>query len=184
MCTSKSDNNERLFILNHFCCPTGLESRLQVNPNLLGGGDNGWGVLFPRVLACTEANGQHLAPNYIAVDWADVGEGKQVVDYLNGVIDTIGTGERCIADENCATGSCNRSSKRCQCQLCEGLGCPGCSPSQTCALEDKGEHICAVPSMGFASQDYQSDAMGKISFSVPTTMPCIVLILFLFVRNK
>ena len=141
-------------------------------------------MLYPRVLACVEANGQYLTPNYIAVDWVEAGEAKQVVDYLNGVIDTVGTGERCFADENCATGSCNRSSKRCQCQLCEGLGCPGCSPSQTCALGDMGEHLCAIPGIDIVStQEYQSGAIRNLSFSMPTAMSCIVLLLF-YINNK
>ncbi|KAL7544455.1 hypothetical protein ACHAWF_007832 [Thalassiosira exigua] len=63
----------RLFTLNHFCCATGVESLRSVQPKNIGGGSNGWGILYPRVMMCMDANGYGLKPNYIAVDWAHIG---------------------------------------------------------------------------------------------------------------
>ena len=42
----------------------------------------GWGVLLPRVFMCTAANGHHLKPNFIAVDWAHIGEASAIAEYL------------------------------------------------------------------------------------------------------
>ncbi|KAL9188833.1 hypothetical protein ACHAXT_007211 [Thalassiosira profunda] len=63
----------RLFLLSHFCCAMGTESLRRVQTDRIGGGDNGWGVLYPRIVHCMEESGHNLKPNYIAVDWAHIG---------------------------------------------------------------------------------------------------------------
>jgi len=63
----------RLFTLNHFCCVTGIQSFERVKPENIGGGDNGWGILYPRIEMCMVENGHSLKPNFIAVDWSHIG---------------------------------------------------------------------------------------------------------------
>lgn len=63
----------RLFTMNHFCCGSGIESLPRAQPDNIGGGDNGWGTLYPRTKLCQEANGYDRKPNYLAIDWVDLG---------------------------------------------------------------------------------------------------------------
>ena len=134
----------RLFTLNHFCCGTGIESLPRVNPNNYGGGDNGWGVLYPRILMCMEANGFNAKPNYLVIDWVEVdSEAHEVADYLN-FGGRLGTGQQCRSDEDCATDSCGQHHHRCQCKICE-TGCiSGCAFDEKCiVVQETGRNVCA-----------------------------------------
>ena len=54
-----------------------------VGEDLLGGGTNGWGRLYPRIKQCMESNGS-IKPNFISLDWVlQVGEALEVAQYLN-----------------------------------------------------------------------------------------------------
>jgi len=129
----------RLFTFNHFCCATGIESLQRVDPKHLGGGDNGWGILYPRVLECTEANGRGKKPNFIAIDWAHVGDAHEVADYLN-FGGRLGMGQRCATGQDCATGACSKM-KRCHCAICESA-CSGCRVDEACVAIRAGVHGC------------------------------------------
>ena len=73
----------RLFTMNHFCCTTGIGSFERTRENLPGGGDNGWGMLYPRILMCMAANGHHIKPTFIAIDWAHLGDAFSIAEYLS-----------------------------------------------------------------------------------------------------
>mmetsp|Transcript_21641 Transcript_21641/g.44547 ORF Transcript_21641/g.44547 Transcript_21641/m.44547 type:complete len:886 (-) Transcript_21641:158-2815(-) len=125
----------RLYFMNHFCCETGSESYPRVvGEDLIGGGDNGWGILYPRIEECMATNGG-MKPNYISVDW--VGESPDVLeiaDYLK-FGGALGTGQTCTDDAHCATSSCNLAFGLCQCQICSGDDeeiCPGCLEQEVC----------------------------------------------------
>jgi|Transcript_7429 hypothetical protein len=139
----------RLFTLNHFCCSTGIESLRRVNPTRIGGGDNGWGTLFPRMMLCIAESGLGRKPNFVAVDWVNIGDVHDIVDYMN-FGGRLGVGQRCESGLDCATGSCS-AEKVCHCQ-------PACSestwnatfgenprlPSNTAAIIRHAEHLLLV----------------------------------------
>jgi hypothetical protein len=134
----------RLFTMNHFCCATGVESSERTKTDLPGGGDNGWGILYPRVLMCVAANGQGFKPNFIAIDWAHLGDALEVADYLTIGGKIGGIGQSCYTGLDCATGSCSHR-KRCQCQLCDAnsVYCSGCNAGQSCVSIKQGENVCS-----------------------------------------
>lgn len=105
----------RLFTLNHFCCSTGIESLRRVNPSRIGGGDNGWGTLFPRMMLCIAESGLGRKPNFAAVDWVNIGDVRDIVDYMNFGGMLGGVGQRCESGLDCATGSCS-ADKVCHCK--------------------------------------------------------------------
>ena len=135
----------RLFTMNHFCCGTGLESFERIRTDLPGGGDNGWGILYGRVLECAAATGLNRKPNFIAVDWAHIGDVKEIADYLTfgGKIGGIGDKYMCRSGLDCATGSCSRD-HQCQCQLCDAkhIYCSGCNAGESCVSIRDGIHEC------------------------------------------
>lgn len=135
----------RLFTMNHFCCSTGIESLYQVNPSRIGGGDNGWGVLFPRIMLCI-AESKMIArkPNFIAVDWVNIGDVKEVVDYMN-FGGRLGVGQKCESGLDCATGSCSMKTNQCHCQLCASSGCGGCEVYESCVTIEEGVNVCTTP---------------------------------------
>lgn len=134
----------RLFFMNHWCCDSGAESygsTIASDTPLLGGGDNGWGVLYPRIKLCMESNGGSK-PNFIALDW--VLESKQARDitrFLN-FGGSLGIGQVCDGDDKCATSSCNNDSRMCQCQSCNDEGCGGCDSGQICLSSIDGLNEC------------------------------------------
>ena len=83
---TNTKNWRRLFFMNHFCCDAGAQSHGSVIPNgspLLGGGDNGWGILYPRIKMCMENNGG-VKPNFIALDWVIENEqARSVANFMN-----------------------------------------------------------------------------------------------------
>mmetsp|Transcript_26339 Transcript_26339/g.43450 ORF Transcript_26339/g.43450 Transcript_26339/m.43450 type:complete len:459 (-) Transcript_26339:478-1854(-) len=120
----------RLFTMNHFCCSTGIESLHRCNPSRIGGGDNGWGTMFPRIMLCIAESRLGRKPNFVAVDWFHIGDVHEIVDYMNfgGM---LGVGQRCETGLDCATGSCS-AEKLCHCQLCSvstSADCNGCEYS-------------------------------------------------------
>ncbi|KAL7490207.1 hypothetical protein ACHAW6_015975 [Cyclotella cf. meneghiniana] len=141
-------NWSRLFMMNHFCCDSGAESYGNVIPDsspLLGGGDNGWGVLYPRIKMCMESNGG-VKPNFIALDWVvQHTEARAVADFMN-FGGALGTRQLCSSDNHCATSSCNVELGLCQCKECsEGSDeiCDGCESGQVCfAALDGGLNEC------------------------------------------
>jgi len=137
--TIKGKSWTRLFTLNHFCCATGIESLQRVSPSRVGGGDNGWGILYPRIEMCAEANGHGKMPNFIAIDWSHIGDAHAVAHYLN-FGGRLGTGQRCVTGRDCATSACSKTN-HCQCAICEP-GCSGCRVDETCVITENGEHGC------------------------------------------
>eukprot|EP00581_Thalassiosira_minuscula_P008905 CAMPEP_0183707840 /NCGR_PEP_ID=MMETSP0737-20130205/4279_1 /TAXON_ID=385413 /ORGANISM="Thalassiosira miniscula, Strain CCMP1093" /LENGTH=820 /DNA_ID=CAMNT_0025935571 /DNA_START=148 /DNA_END=2610 /DNA_ORIENTATION=+ len=135
---SNNDYWTRLFFMNHFCCGSGPDSNSKkesVGQNLIGGGNNGWGRLYPRIQQCMSANGG-VKPNFIALDWVSQSkEAKEIKDFLN-FGGRIGTGQACELDSQCATKSCNGRAGICQCEACPYDGavdvCLGCESGQYC----------------------------------------------------
>lgn len=125
----------RLFFMNHFDSVADT-----VGEDLLGGGTNGWGRLYPRIKQCMESNGS-IKPNFISLDWVlQVGEALEVAQYLNlNFGGRIGSGQRCLDDSHCATEACNTLLDVCQCKECllvdsDGFNsCLGCEAEQYCA---------------------------------------------------
>ena len=111
--------------MNHFCCPTGIESLHRVNPSRIGGGDNGWGTLFPRIMLCIASSGLGRKPNFVSVDWHHIGDVHEIVDYMN-FGGKLGVGQNCETGFDCATGSCS-AEKLCHCQLCGTNTSANCS---------------------------------------------------------
>ena len=132
----------RLFTMNHFCCSTGVQSLRHVNPSHLGGGDNGWGVLFPRMMLCIAESGLDRKPNFVAIDWVNIGDVHEIVDYMN-FGGKLGVGQRCESGLDCATGACSVK-KQCHCQLCSSTGCSGCQDDESCVAIEDGVHVCAT----------------------------------------
>ena len=134
----------RLFFMNHFCCESGAESygtTISSGSPLLGGGDNGWGVLYRRIEMCMKSNGGEK-PNYIALDWVVQGEeARDVARFLN-FGGSLGTGQRCESDEHCATFSCNTAEGLCQCRECSEEGCGGCESGQICLSNGESVNEC------------------------------------------
>ena len=134
----------RLFFMNHFCCESGAESYGTTIPSgspLLGGGDNGWGVLYRRIEMCMRSNGGER-PNFIALDWVVHGEeARDVARFLN-FGGGLGTGQSCESDEHCATFSCNTAAGLCQCQKCSEEGCGGCENGQICLSNGESLNEC------------------------------------------
>ena len=139
--------------MNHFCCATGVESLERVRPDLPAGGDNGWGTLFPRVANCTAANGLHKKPNFIAIDWAHIGDAFDVAEYLTIGGKIGGLGQNCNTGFDCATGSCSPN-HQCQCTLCDARTqyCDGCNAGESCISVDKGFNECISLTMHHATQ--------------------------------
>ncbi|KAL7542509.1 hypothetical protein ACHAXR_011841 [Thalassiosira sp. AJA248-18] len=141
-----NNNWTRLFFMNHFSGGSGPESKGNtVGEALIGGGNNGWGNLFPRIEQCMESNGG-FKPNFIALDWVAQGkEAKEIRDYLN-FGGRLGTGQTCVDDSHCATSSCNVMMGECQCQQCPADSvdvCPGCDSGQYCSsLAGEGMNVC------------------------------------------
>lgn len=126
----------RLFFMNHFCCGSGPDSNGNtVGQNLIGGGNNGWGNLYPRVQQCMSNNGG-FKPNFIALDWVTQSkEAKEIREYLN-FGGRLGTGQTCTENSHCATSSCNVVLGVCQCQQCPSDRvdvCLGCESGQYCS---------------------------------------------------
>lgn len=117
----------RLFTMNHFCCSTGIESLRRVNPNRIGGGDNGWGMLFPRMMLCIAESGLGRKPNFVSVDWVHLGDVHEVIDYMN-FGGKLGVGQSCETGLDCATGSCS-TENLCHCNLCSSTSA-SCSECQ------------------------------------------------------
>eukprot|EP01082_Thalassiosira_pseudonana_P003414 g3216.t1 g3216 contig12:1645347-1647450(+) len=138
----------RLFMMNHFCCESGAESFGRVvGEALLGGGDNGWGILYPRIQNCMANNGG-VTPNFIALDWVvNSEEARAVRDYLK-FGGAVGRGQTCDDDSQCATSSCNTAAGICQCQECASNSldiCPGCASGQYCqSAGDSSANQCIV----------------------------------------
>jgi hypothetical protein len=132
----------RLFTMNHFCCSTGVESLRHVNPNRIGGGDNGWGILFPRMMLCIAESGLGHKPNFIAVDWVNIGDVHDIVHYMN-FGGRLGVGQRCESGLDCATGACSVK-KQCHCQLCSSTDCSGCQDGESCVAIEEGVHVCTT----------------------------------------
>jgi len=135
----------RLFFMNHFCCGSGPGSKgLTVGQSLIGGGNNGWGILYNRVEQCISNNGG-FKPNFIALDWVSQSEEAQKVrDFLN-FGGRLGTGQACTDDLHCATSSCNIAMGVCQCQQCPSDSvdvCLGCETGQFCSPVDEGINMC------------------------------------------
>jgi hypothetical protein len=131
--------------MNHFCCATGVESFDRVRSELPGGGDNGWGKLYQRVLQCIEANGLQIKPNTIAVDWAHIGDALEVAEYLTIGGKLGGIGYSCNSGLDCATGSCSND-HHCQCQLCDAdnMYCVGCNAGESCVSIYDGLSKCTA----------------------------------------
>jgi len=67
----------RLFFMNHFCCGSGPAAKGNtVGNGLIGGGNNGWGILYHRVQECISNNGGYK-PNFIALDWVSQSQEAQ-----------------------------------------------------------------------------------------------------------
>eukprot|EP00956_Cyclotella_meneghiniana_P017184 scaffold27748_cov70-Cyclotella_meneghiniana.AAC.3 len=134
----------RLFFMNHWCCDSGAESygsTITSETPLLGGGDNGWGVLLPRIIDCMTSNGG-AKPNFIALDWVLEGEqARGIARYLN-FGGSLGVGQACDSDDKCATSSCNDELRLCQCQSCNVDGCGGCDSGQICLSSIDGLNEC------------------------------------------
>ena len=81
--------------MNHFCCGSGPDAKGgTVGEDLIGGGNNGWGRLYARVLQCMSNNGG-FKPNFIALDWVSQSrEALEIRDFLN-FGGRIGTGQAC-----------------------------------------------------------------------------------------
>ncbi|KAL3773474.1 hypothetical protein ACHAWO_012735 [Cyclotella atomus] len=139
---SLSNNQQwsRLFFMNHWCCDSGADTfgtTVSEGSKLIGGGDNGWGVLYKRIKMCMNNIGG-VKPNFIALDWVvESDEAKEVARFLN-FGGALGTNQLCESDEDCATLSCNYSLKLCQCQECSDLGCGGCSTGDVCLAGGDG----------------------------------------------
>lgn len=135
----------RLFTMNHFCCGTGMESLESVKPSNNGGGDNGWGVVYPRSQICTTANGHSIKPNYIAVDWCNIGDAFEVAEYLT-FGGRLGFGQPCKTGLDCATGACSQK-QRCHCQVCDDdptwPTCSGCDVNELCLTTIEGVNECS-----------------------------------------
>lgn len=144
--TSLPSNNywTRLFFMNHFCCGTGPDSKGNTAGSLIGGGNNGWGILYNRVQQCMSNNGG-FKPNFIALDWVSQSEEAQKVrDFLN-FGGRLGTGQACTDDLHCATSSCNIAMGLCQCQQClpDSVDvCLGCETGQFCSPVDEEINMC------------------------------------------
>ena len=138
-----SQHWSRLFTMNHFCCATGVESLERVRTELRAGGNNGWGALVPRVGACTAANGLNKKPNYIAIDWAHIGDAFDVAAYLTIGGKIGGLGQKCNTDIDCATGSCSQN-HQCQCTQCDARTqyCDGCDAGESCVSVESGYNEC------------------------------------------
>jgi len=133
---ASNDYWTRLFFMNHFCCGSGPEAKGDtVGLGLIGGGNNGWGSLYPRVQQCMLNNGG-FKPNFIALDWVTQStEAKEILAYLN-FGGRLGTGQTCTEDSHCATSSCSTALGICQCQQCPSdrvTICLGCVSGQYCA---------------------------------------------------
>lgn len=164
--------------MNHFCCSTGLESFERIRTDLLGGGDNGWGVLYPRVLECAAANGLNRKPNFIAVDWAHIGDAFEISEYLTigGQIGGIGERYLCHTGLHCATGSCS-SDQRCQCQLCDSkkMYCSGCHAGESCVAIRDGIHECTSNVSQLVRAQMNSDVAEKKHSTLLVVAAVIVL---------
>ena len=165
----------RLFTMNHFCCDTGIESLTRVKPENIGGGDNGWGILYPRVMMCMAENGHMMKPNFIAVDWAHIGDANEVADYLN-FGGRLGTGQRCQSGLDCATGACSVS-QHCHCQICGSArpGCSGCDVGESCVkIVESGVHECTSNVSGMAHTDTGTDSP-KATAAIFSRRPALVI---------
>mmetsp|Transcript_22316 Transcript_22316/g.45722 ORF Transcript_22316/g.45722 Transcript_22316/m.45722 type:complete len:546 (+) Transcript_22316:3-1640(+) len=139
-----NDRWTRLFYMNHFCCDTGYDASPMTSDDQIGGGINGWGILYPRIEQCMSTNGKKK-PNYLAIDWVGMSpDVREIKDYLN-FGGRLGTGQKCLNDSQCATSSCNIKLGVCQCQECFGalIGdeqvCPGCNNDEYCFSPGDGE---------------------------------------------
>lgn len=169
----------RLFTMNHFCCSTGIESLHRVNTNRIGGGDNGWGVLYPRTLLCVaESKMNHKKPNFIVVDWTDIGDVLQVADYWNFGGRLGGIGNRCESGLDCATQSCSILNWQCQCNLCANdESCKsGCNDDERCVTIEEGVNMCITLNVtDVASVSELSNAASDVN--VQLLLPFLFLLL-------
>jgi hypothetical protein len=149
----------RLFFMNHFDSIVGT-----VGEGLLGGGINGWGSLYPRVKQCMESNG-FIKPNFISLDWViQAEEALEVANYLN-FGGRIGSGQRCLDDEHCATEACNTMLGLCQCKEClavDSESCLGCEAEQYCASVENSLNECF---------DSTNSATSSSPVKEPTVLP-------------
>ena len=142
--------------MNHFCCGSGPDARANViGENLIGGGNNGWGILYQRIQECMANNGGYK-PNFISLDWIDhASDAREIRDYIKFGRGRIGTGQKCIDDSQCATLSCNQLLGICQCQECtsDSTGtCLGCDSGQNCvSVGDQTTNICLDKAGGDSS---------------------------------
>jgi len=144
----------RLFFMNHFPGGTGPDSRVDtVGENLIGGGVNGWGILYRRILECMSSNGG-FKPNYIALDWVvESKEAREILNYLN-LGGRIGTGQACTDDSHCATSSCDIDDGICQCQQCPLNTvdvCLGCETGEYCTTVGGNMNMCKQKNAGTIS---------------------------------
>lgn len=130
----------RLFFMNHWCCESGADTfgtTVSQGSELIGGGDNGWGVLYNRIKMCMNNNGG-VKPNFIALDWVmESKEAHDVTRFLN-FGGALGTNQLCESDEHCATFSCNSMLKLCQCRECSDGVCGGCGTDEVCLAGGDG----------------------------------------------
>ena len=171
----------RLFFMNHF------DSILStVGENLLGGGTNGWGKLYPRVKKCMENNGS-IKPNFISLDWVIQGEeALEVAQYLN-FGGRIGSGQLCLDDSDCATETCNRMLSLCQCQVCETFpighdSCIGCEDGEFCAPASENrlnecsritEEVVSIAPTDLPTEEPSVASTTNPPSSLPSSIPTI-----------
>lgn len=192
----------RLFFMNHFCCDSGAGkfnfssiisyahikltclligtciasygSTISNGSPLLGGGDNGWGILYNRIKMCMEGNGG-AKPNFIALDWiVESEEARSVARYLN-FGGAMGTRQLCESDDHCATSSCNFALGLCQCQECSKEGCGGCSNGQMCLSSGDGLNECrSIQSkqQDVTSQEQQNTTVAEDGNNETTAFYC------------
>ena len=174
-------NNEywtRLFFMNHFSGGSGPDAGANViGENLVGGGNNGWGILYRRIQDCMGNNGGYK-PNFISLDWIDQSQdAREVRDFLN-FGGRIGTGQKCVSDSQCATLQCNQKLGICQCQECpsDSTGtCLGCDSGQYCVSEgEQTTNICLDKVGGDSSiESTPTETQGTVNEDVaaPTQTP-------------
>ena len=134
-------------------------------------------------MACTAANGLSVKPNYVAVDWAHVGDAADVVDYLN-FGGRLGTGQRCDSGLDCATGACSEDMHQCHCQQCDSAAtheCSGCDAEESCiSTGEKGVHAC-IPNKSDIFHIDQYNAAQSTSF--PQSKILMLLIASVFSQS-
>ena len=149
-----------------------------VGEGLLGGGINGWGILFLRTKKCMESNG-FTKPTFVALDWVvQVEEALEVVQYLK-FGGKIGSGQRCTDNSHCATGSCNTVLGFCQCKECSMAdsvafgqdSCFGCESEQHCVSVENGLNECLNNTNPTTSTPNSTDTE-MLSYT-PTQMPVV-----------